>query len=185
MPRVLVTVPEKNPQPYRFDLDSQLVTMGRGSRNHIVMDCESVSVSHAEMRRIPGGFELVDLESTNGIKLDGWRSEVVSLESGMILELGDVTFEFQLSDEEQVLLKQEVPATSLSEENEVDEVEEPASKPVKRTKPKALPSQPTIGAGTIFGFLVLAMIAFAIGMAVRFEKDTGKSWIEAVMSRSK
>lgn len=181
MPRVIVTVPEKKPQPYRFDLDSQLVSLGRGSRNHIVMDCESVSVSHAEMRRVPGGFELVDLVSTNGIKLDGLRFEVVSLESGMILELGDVTFEFQLSDEEIVLLKQEVPASSLSEDNEVDE---PVRMPVKRPKPKVQPSKPTLGAGTIFGFLVLAMIAFAIGMAVRFEKDTGKSWINAVMSRS-
>ena len=42
--------------------------MGRGSDNDIVIDSGSVSGSHAEMRRIEGGYELVDLGSTNGIK---------------------------------------------------------------------------------------------------------------------
>ena len=100
MPRVTITVPDSNPQPYRFQLDRRVATLGRGSNNDIVIDCGSVSVSHAEMRRIEGGYELRDLDSTNGIKLDGERMPVIPLRSGLSVKLGDVAFDFQLSDEE-------------------------------------------------------------------------------------
>lgn len=187
MPRVLVTVPEKTPQPYRFELDSQRVTMGRGSKNDIVMESESVSVMHAEMRRVPGGFELVDLESTNGIQFDGQHFEVVSLQSGMILELGQVTFEFQLGDEETEALQLESRALNAST-NEDDPSTKPAAiKPVIRPMPprsKAPTSDSGIGAGAVFWFLVLATVAFGIGMAVRFERDTGASLIKTLMLRA-
>ena len=52
MPRVTITVPDKKPQPYRFQLDRKLTRMGRGSENDIVIDCASVSVHHAEMERV-------------------------------------------------------------------------------------------------------------------------------------
>ena len=71
MPRVTITVPEKNSQPYRFALDRKSVTLGRGSENDIVVDCASISVHHAVMERIEGGYQLRDLGSTNGTKLEG------------------------------------------------------------------------------------------------------------------
>ena len=75
MPRITITVPDKLPQPYRFPLDRQVVMIGRGSENDIVIECGSVSLRHAEMVRVEGGYELRDLDSTNGIKLDDRRSE--------------------------------------------------------------------------------------------------------------
>ena len=61
MPRVTITVPDRNPQPYRFQLDRQAVNMGRGSDNDIVIEDGSVSVRHAVMERIEGGYQLRDL----------------------------------------------------------------------------------------------------------------------------
>ena len=61
MPRVTITVPEKNAQPYRFQLDRPVVSLGRGSENDIAIESGSVSVHHAEMRRIEGGYELRDI----------------------------------------------------------------------------------------------------------------------------
>ena len=100
MPRVTITVPDKMPQPYRFPLDRQVVMIGRGSENDIAIDCGSISVRHAEMVRIEGGYELRDLGSTNGIKLDGRRSDAIALRHGATVRLGDVAFDFQLSEEE-------------------------------------------------------------------------------------
>ena len=100
MPRVTITVPEKTPQPYRFQIDRQSVTLGRGSENDIAIDCGSISVKHAEMLRVEGGYELRDVGSTNGIKLDGERMDVIRLRSGLGVKLGDVSFDFLLSDEE-------------------------------------------------------------------------------------
>jgi pSer/pThr/pTyr-binding forkhead associated (FHA) protein len=179
MPRVTITVPEKNPQPYRFQLDRRVVTLGRGSNNDIVIDCGSVSVSHAEMRRIEGGYELRDLDSTNGIKLDGERMPVIPLRSGISVKLGDVAFDFQLSDEECEALAREKPAQESPISREPEEL---PAKPVK--KPREYAEDPGRGgSGAVLWFLILATAAFCAGMAIRFEKETGVSWIDAVKTR--
>lgn len=105
MPRVTITVPEKTSQPYRFQLDRSSVTLGRGRENDIVINCGSVSVNHAEMRRVPGGYELRDLGSTNGLKIYGAQHQVIQLRNGIPVKIGDVLFDFLLSDEELAELK--------------------------------------------------------------------------------
>ncbi len=100
MPRVTITITDEVPQPYRFDLFREVVTIGRAGDNDIIVSSGSVSGKHAEMHRISGGYELVDLGSTNGMKVDGVRQMRVSLISGMVVKLGDVEFGFTLSDEE-------------------------------------------------------------------------------------
>ncbi len=183
MPRVTITVPEKTPQPYRFQLDRKSVTLGRGSANDIAIDCGSVSVTHAEMRRIDGGYELRDLGSTNGIKLGNERHDVIRLRNGLPVKLGDVVFDFLLSDEELATLAQEKPANG------------PMDLPPLKDQPSETPAQdpeldPEVepaeagrkgsGFGAFLMFLILAALAFAVGMAVRFQKDTGGSLIEAI-----
>jgi pSer/pThr/pTyr-binding forkhead associated (FHA) protein len=181
MPRVTITVPDTNPQPYRFQLDRRVVTLGRGSNNDIVIDCGSISLSHAEMRRIEGGYELRDMDSTNGIKLDGERMPVIPLRSGLSVKLGDVAFDFQLSDEELDALSREKP----QEESPI--MREPAE--VSRRKPATVhhhhhdEEEKSVGTGPIIWFLILALIAFCIGMSIRYHKETGGSWIQGVKTR--
>jgi len=179
MPRVTITIPEKNPQPYRFQLDREMVRLGRGSSNDIVIDCGSVSVSHAEMRRIDGGYELRDLDSTNGIKLDGERMPVIALRSGLSVKLGDVAFDFQLSDEEHEVLGREKPAEPSPVSREPEQAPE---KPVQERR-REIKNHGGSGFGSILWFLILAATAFCIGMAVRFGNETGGSWINAVKIR--
>lgn len=186
MPRVTITVPEKNAQPYRFQLDRQSVYLGRGSDNDIAIDCGSVSVKHAEMRRVEGGYELRDLGSTNGIKLDGERCEVIPLRSGISVKLGDVAFDFQLSEEERAALAREKPdnESPIAEETEETLPTAPSS---KAPRPSEEPAESTGGGGfwMILLFLVLAVAAFGAGMAVRFQKETGGSLLDAIKSNSR
>jgi pSer/pThr/pTyr-binding forkhead associated (FHA) protein len=184
MPRVTITVPEKTPQPYRFQLDRTSVTLGRGSDNDIAIDCGSISVKHAEMLRIQGGYELRDVGSTNGIKLDGERMNVIPLTSGCSVKLGDVAFDFVLSDEEQDALSREAPAPKSPAlppmgENEIDL---PAPK-IAPQRPIAVSGDSGGGIWMILLFLILAAAAFFAGMAVRFQKETGGSLIDALQSR--
>jgi pSer/pThr/pTyr-binding forkhead associated (FHA) protein len=176
MPRVTIAVPGNIPQPYRFPLDRRVVTLGRGSKNDIVIDCASVSMSHAEMRRVDGGFELRDLDSTNGLKLDDKRLDVVPLRSRMSVKLGDVTFDFLLTDEECGLLGDEKPR----EETPAEPV------PAEESTAKESPEEPAARRGKyamILWFLLLAVIAFIAGMAIRFQKETGGSWFDAIRAR--
>lgn len=174
MPRVTITVPDKNAQPYRFQLDREVVTLGRGSENDIAIDSGSVSVHHAEMRRIEGGYELVDVGSTNGLKLDGERCEVISLRSGMTAKIGDVSFDFVLSDEERDALNRERPGapSPITREAEVPVV--------KRARPEYVAPAPGLGVAGVLLFFVLAAAAFFAGLAVRFQKETNGNLLDAI-----
>ncbi len=185
MPRVTITVPEKTPQPYRFQLDRQSVSLGRGSENDIAIDSGSISVKHAQMRRVEGGYELRDLSSTNGIKLNGERREVIPLRSGMSLNIGDVTFDFQLTDEELEALHKEKPAEK-STEPEDDAIVLPSKPAPRREVPSVVGGGPGGGGGgigMILLFIILAAAAFFAGLAVRFQKETGGSLLDAIKSK--
>jgi pSer/pThr/pTyr-binding forkhead associated (FHA) protein len=179
MPRVTITIPGGTPQPYRFQTDREVVSIGRGSDNDITIPCGSVSARHAEMRLTARGYELHDLGSTNGTKLDGERLAVVPLRHGARATLGDVGFDFELSAEESA----EIAARAILAGPESKEpVEMPPAPAVG-----ALPPPPASGgasAGMILLFLVLAAAAFFAGMAVRFQKDTGGSLMKAIRTKT-
>lgn len=178
MPRVTITVPDRTPQPYRFQLDRRVVSLGRGSDNDIAIDCGSVSVRHAEMVRIDGGYEIRDLGSTNGTKSDGERRMTIPLKSGATVHLGDVAFDFQLSEEELTALAAEAAELSSSPPQDTPEkrqVRQPGPRPVSMAT-----AQASSGGGGFVMFLlfvVLGTCAFFVGMSMRYQKDTKKSLI--------
>ena len=178
MPRVTITVPEKNAQPYRFQLDREVVSLGRGSENDIAIDSGSVSVRHAEMRRIDGGYDLHDVGSTNGIKLDGVRYEVIPLSTGVTVKVGDVAFDFALSDEENEALAREKRPDLPPITREPEKLPLPKARPVARSKSGGSHFPATVI------FVILAALAFFTGLAVRFQKDTGGSLIQAIGAKT-
>lgn len=173
MPRVIITVPDKEPQPYRFSLNRKTVAIGRGSDNDIVIDCGSISTHHALMERIPGGFQLRDLNSTNGTKFNGRRSTRIALTDGIHAQLGDVTFAFMLSSEETSALAKERVAA-----------EEPEREPQRGTAPQLhrAKKRKTVGNRVLgcFSFilvLLLAAVAFVVGLTLRYSRDTDRPMV--------
>jgi len=195
MPRVIITIPEQNAQPYRFQLDRKVVKLGRASENEIVIDCGSVSGKHAEMERVDGGYVLTDLGSTNGIKHDGVRQQKISLVSGMTAMLGDVSFDFSLSEEELEILSNEesVDKTPSAREPEaqlpsaaVEDLPRPERESARKPKRKVIEEEPA-DSGSGFGmailFFALAAAAFYAGISIRHEKETGESLLKAIVNK--
>ncbi len=181
MPRVTIQVPERSSQPYRFNLDRQVVTLGRGDENDILVDCGSVSVNHAEMRRVLGGYELVDLGSTNGIKLDGVKQAVIPLYTGADVKLGEVEFGFLLTDEELVALSREQ-GHRQEAAPEAEALDQQKNFPPKRAIDQE-PKSSALTFGAVLFFLILAACAFFAGLAIRHQQETGKSLIEAIQGK--
>jgi pSer/pThr/pTyr-binding forkhead associated (FHA) protein len=177
MPRVTITVPENSPQPYRFDLKREVVSIGRNPENDIVVGSGSVSGKHAEMLRVEGGYQLIDAGSTNGIKIDGIRHQQVVLHTEMVVKLGDVEFGFTLNEEELAELASELASEServvlpAADDYQVDEDEYFESKAV------------TIGSGFILFALIAIAGAFFYGANARHEKDTGEDLLKAVVNK--
>jgi pSer/pThr/pTyr-binding forkhead associated (FHA) protein len=196
MPRVVITVPGKNSQPYRFSLDRKVVRIGRSEDNDIVVESGSVSSHHCQMHRVDGGYTLNDMDSTNGIKLDDTRMEVIDLKNNCDIRVGDVELEFELTDEElDELAKEEhkdhekvklPPAGGSEPEKTAPKVEDkPEEKPRKRpaAKPAPVVPQSQSGAGNFLMTLVLlglAILSFYLGMATRHKAQTGNSLWEAL-----
>ena len=179
MPRVTITVPEKNAQPYRFPLDREVVSLGRGSENDIAIDSGSVSINHAEMRRIKGGYELADVGSTNGIKLDGERQQVISLRSGMTVKIGDVSFDFILSDEEleAIVCEKSPKLPAAHSEQDLPPIPEKPAPKIPSYAPVA-PRDSNFGATLMF--LIFSAAAFSAGLYFRYQKETGGDLIQAI-----
>lgn len=107
MPRIVITEPDGQGQPYRFEIDRKRVSIGRGSDNDIMITHRSTSSEHCTMERVKGGFILRDQDSTNGIQQEKSLMQVIDLKDGMALSMGDVTLDFQLSEEEIETLSKE------------------------------------------------------------------------------
>ena len=76
-------------------LSGSRVVLGRSREADIVIQDPNVSRRHAELRRDEGGWQVVDLGSTNGIKVNGRRVDHHPLSPGDQITLGvtDLTFE--------------------------------------------------------------------------------------------
>ena len=75
-------------QGNRFELDEQLVTIGRVSNNTIQLHDTEVSRTHAQLRQQEEGYFLRDLDSSNGTFVNGRRLVEHELSSGDQLQLG-------------------------------------------------------------------------------------------------
>jgi hypothetical protein len=76
-------------------LSGSRVVVGRSREADIVLQDPNVSRRHAELRRGDGGWQIVDLGSTNGIKVNGRRVDNQQLSAGDQITIGvtDLTFE--------------------------------------------------------------------------------------------
>ena len=74
-------------------LDRSETTIGRDPACDIVLPEPSASARHARIVRTDGGyFELQDLDSTNGVIVDGERVSRLTLMDGDTFVVGDTRF---------------------------------------------------------------------------------------------
>lgn len=78
---------------WRHRLD-EVTRIGRGFDNEMIIEERTVSRNHAEIRREGGAYRIVDLDSTNGILVNGIRVRDHVLRPGDRVRLGSVEFAF-------------------------------------------------------------------------------------------
>ena len=73
--------------------DSGIRTIGRSARAEFIVEAALVSRLHCRLTSDPDGTLLVeDLESTNGIQVNGAKVDKASLAEGDVLSVGRVDF---------------------------------------------------------------------------------------------
>lgn len=92
----------RGPEPGKtFDVVDEVVTIGSGSKNTLVIRHADVSREHCRLVRIQGDYELQDLGSQRGTYVSGQRlNHGWMLRSGNLIELGEyVTLEYSRTGE--------------------------------------------------------------------------------------
>lgn len=82
-----------------FTLSKASVTIGRATINDIVVRDATVSRCHIRVDAGPRGFEVIDLGSANGVRVNGSPVARALLAPGDAIAIGDTTIEFGLEDE--------------------------------------------------------------------------------------
>ena len=73
-----------------FQLEKEVVTLGRDSANDIVIADPQISRYHLRLLRRGADYQIEDLESTNGLRIAGKRVRGPSpLNNGDVILLGD------------------------------------------------------------------------------------------------
>ena len=86
---LIVSVPDSEPTLYEMRGDR--VGLGRELDNQIRLKMDEVSSSHCEFRKLEGGgYEVVDLDSTNGTRVNGKQVERQALADGDRLLVGEI-----------------------------------------------------------------------------------------------
>lgn len=91
-----------------FDVEWPAVTIGRTDENEIAIDHASISRHHVKIVCEEGVYKLYDLDSANGVLINGEEFTACDLRWGDIIELGQVKIRFSAAEED---LSAYVPAT--------------------------------------------------------------------------
>jgi hypothetical protein len=76
-------------------IDGDVAVLGRSKQCDVVIADPNVSRRHAEVRRQDDGFVVVDLQSTNGIRVNGREVKRAALADGDRLQLGTTRLRFE------------------------------------------------------------------------------------------
>lgn len=80
----------------RVRIGPEPISVGRYPDNDVVLPEDEVSRHHAEVRRLDGGFHVVDLNSLNGTKVNGSGVTDRRLEDGDVIQIGAHSLRFEL-----------------------------------------------------------------------------------------
>ena len=91
---VVLTGPQSGME---FPINKTKLVLGRSDESDLVFEYPGISRVHAEIV-YEREFSIRDLESTNGVVVNGIKVESQKLESGDKIKLGELVFQFILLD---------------------------------------------------------------------------------------
>ena len=83
----------------RHEISKRRTVLGRSKDSDIQIEDANVSRRHAELRQEGTAYWIVDLDSTNGVEINGRRVKRAKLDNGDTITIGstDIVFDRELT----------------------------------------------------------------------------------------
>ena len=94
--RTLLEQKEGPGAPRKILLSSKLTVLGRSNNCTVQLHSSEISRAHMMIKKEEGRFTCQDLESYNGVHLNGIRIHSAELRNGDTIQIGNVVFIFRL-----------------------------------------------------------------------------------------
>lgn len=89
-----LTVLSSNFAGVEYELAETTMVLGRTDDNDIVINHRSISRNHAKIVREDGRYSIVDLQSSNGVRVNNEEYDKIELHGGDLIDLGHVRLRF-------------------------------------------------------------------------------------------
>jgi adenylate cyclase len=97
---MITLVLKENGATQTLKLTVDVISVGRAKDNTISIQDKKVSRLHAKIERIGATYQIRDLESGNGTKINGRRVDFQTLSQGDEIRIGDASLTIQGFDED-------------------------------------------------------------------------------------
>ncbi|MBX5480955.1 MAG: FHA domain-containing protein [Myxococcaceae bacterium] len=149
----------------RYAMVGDVAELGRGDDVHMRIRDRAVSRRHARLRRVANGFTIEDLQSPNGVFVNGKKvHRQAPLEDGAVIELGHSLLRFRAPKEEPPPEPPPPPEEALAEAEATPSppsAEPPDSPPQKPKRARSKLELALIGLGVALA-LVGVVVSFGI-----------------------
>jgi len=109
---MLTLILKEAANPVTYNLEEDVITIGRSKENNIVLKNIKSSRRHARIERIGATYQITDLGSGNGTKVNGKKIDFHTLKQGDQIKIGDAMLTLKAIDEG-------VDAMDVSDEDEI------------------------------------------------------------------
>ncbi len=96
---MLTLILKEGANPVTFNLEEDVITIGRSKENNIVLKNIKASRRHARIERTGAVYQITDLGSGNGTKVNGGKIDIHALKKGDEIKIGDAILTLKSIDE--------------------------------------------------------------------------------------
>src|SRR6516162_11712207 len=96
---MLTLILKEGAAPVTLNLSDDVITLGRSKENNIVLKNIKASRRHARIERIGATYQITDLGSGNGTKVNGKKIDFDTLKAGDEIRVGDAILVLESIDD--------------------------------------------------------------------------------------
>ena len=96
---MLTIVLKEGASPVTYNLEDDVVNIGRSKENRIILKNIKCSRRHARIERVGATYQITDLGSGNGTKVNGSKIDFHTLKQGDQIKIGDAILTLKSIDE--------------------------------------------------------------------------------------